>query len=240
MPEWFLSLPALATLSVLGAFWRPLLLSLPILAVTALISLAQAWVSTARARFSGAPPPPRSPLRRLGLRLLTALLHILHPLARLRGRLKGASAPPRGLRPAIPRPRALACWTERGEAADQRLRRLGQTLRAAGVGVHQGGDWDRWDLEVAGGPLGGVRLILAVEDHGAGRQLARWRFWPKASPVVLVLALALAELSHRAALDGAPSVAGLLGAVAGWLVLRTAWQCGLAASAVRRAVVAGD
>ncbi len=208
MPEWFLSLPALATLSVLGAFWRPLLLSLPILAVTALISLAQAWVSTARARFSGAPPPPRSPLRRLGLRLLTALLHIVHPLARLRGRLKGASAPPRG--------------------------------RAAGVGVHQGGDWDRWDLEVAGGPLGGVRLILAVEDHGAGRQLARWRFWPKASPVVLVLALALAELSYRAALDGAPSVAGLLGAVAGWLVLRTAWQCGLAASAVRRAVVAGD
>jgi len=240
MPEWFLSLPVLATLSVLGAFWRPLLLSLPILAVTALVSVAQAWLSTARAYFTSAPPPPRSRLRRLGLRLLTALLHILHPLARLRGRLQRGSAPAlRGVRPALPWPRAFARWTERGEAPEQRLQRLGQSLQVAGGGVHRGGDWDRWDLEVAGGSLGAVRLILAVEDHGAGRQLVRWRLWPSASPVVLALALALADLSLFAGLDGARPVAGILGAAAVWLVLRTGRQCGRAAAAVERALREG-
>jgi GT2 family glycosyltransferase len=239
MPEWFLSLLVLATLSVLAAFWRPLLLSRPILAVAALVSLAQAWASTGRACFTSV-PSPRSPFRRLGLRVLTALLHILHPLARLCGRLRGGSGPGlRGGRGSFPWPRVLGRWTERGEPAEQRLQRLGQTLRAAGACVHQGGDWDRWDLEVQAGQLGAVRLILAVEDHGAGRQLVRWRWWPSASPVVLAAALVLAELSLVAGLDGARFVAGILGAAAGWLVLRVVRQCGAAAAAIQRAVREG-
>ncbi|PYQ06445.1 MAG: glycosyl transferase, partial [Acidobacteria bacterium] len=176
----------------------------------------------------------------LGLRVLTALLHILHPLARLCGRLRGGAGP--GLRGgwgSFPWPRVLGRWTERGEPAEQRLQRLGQTLRAAGACVHHGGDWDRWDLEVAGGRVGAVRLILAVEDHGAGRQLVRWRWWPSASPVVLAFALVLAELSLVAGLDGARFVAGILGAAAGWLVFRVVRQCGAAAAAVQRAVREG-
>jgi GT2 family glycosyltransferase len=236
MPEWFLSVPVLAILSVLAAFWRPLLPSRPILAAIALVSLTQAWASTARACFTSA-PPRRSTLRRLGLRVLTALLHILHPLARLYGRRQGGSAPGlRGVRASFPWPRAIARWTERGEPAEQRLQRLAQTLRAAGACVHHGGDWDRWDLEAAGGGLGAVRLILAVEDHGAGRQLVRWRWWPSASPVVLAVAVVLAQLSLVAGLDGARSVAAILGAAGGWLVFRVFRQCGAAASAVQRAV----
>jgi GT2 family glycosyltransferase len=239
MPEWFLSLPILATLSALTAFWRPLVLSRPILAVAALVSLAQAWASTGQACFTSA-PPARSSLRRLGLRVLTALLHILHPLAQLCGRLQGGSAPGlRGGRGSFPWPRVLGRWTERGEPAEQRLQRLGQTLRAVGACVHQGGDWDRWDLEVQAGQLGAVRLILAVEDHGAGRQLVRWRWWPSASPVVLAVALVLAELSLVAGLDGARFVAGIFGAAAGWLVFRVFRQCGAAAAAVQRAVREG-
>ena len=31
----------------------------------------------------------------------------------------------------------------------------------------QGGDYDRWDLEIRGGLLGSLRTRMAIEEHGA-------------------------------------------------------------------------
>ena len=52
-------------------------------------------------------------------------------------------------------------------------------LRAEGLALEIGGEFDRWDLEVRGGFFGCARLRLAVEEHGGGRQLARFRVWPR-------------------------------------------------------------
>jgi len=233
MPEWYLALPVLAWLSALGFLWRPLLAAVPLLALTALVPIAQGWVSTGRVPF---PNPRSSRLRRLGRRLVTTLLHVLHPLARLRGRLQGSRVEPPVPWRSFPWPRSFARWIERGEAPHQRLQHLEQTLRSDGIPVRRGGDWDRWDLEVVGGALGATRLIVAVEDHGAGSQLVRFRWWPTASHTVLALVVALGALSLAATLDGAYAAAAILGVAAGGLALRAGRQCGLAAAVIERVV----
>jgi len=87
-----------------------------------------------------------------------------------------------------------------------------------------------------GGGLGATRLIVAVEDHGGGKQLVRVRWWPSAAPMVLALVVALGALSLAATLDGAGAAAAILGVAAGGLALRTGRQCGLAAAVIERVV----
>jgi O-antigen biosynthesis protein len=237
IPEWYLAIPLLAALAVLGFVWKPLLLAVPLLAVATIAPMVQAWMSTSGACFPSAPSARHSTFRRFRLRLLTALLHVLHPVARLRGRLLGGScAPPRRIRPCFPRPRALAQWTGRGSAPDERLRRVEHTLQSEGATVRRGGAWDGWDLEVVCGALGAARLIVAVEDHGAGNQLVRSRWWPSVSTVGLTATVGCAALALAAALDGARPVTAVLGAAAIWLVLRIGCQCGAAAAVIDRAV----
>jgi hypothetical protein len=102
--------------------------------------------------------------------------------------------------------------------------------------VRRGGDWDRWDLEVASGALGKARLVIAVEDHGAGHQLVRWRWWPGVSAAGLALTAGFTSLSLAAALDGGRGAAAILGTAAVWLVLRTGRQCGVASAVIERTV----
>jgi len=197
----------------------------------------QAWVSTSHSSLNGASPGSRSTLRRFGLRLLTALLHVLHPLARLRGRfLNGARAGVRGRRPSFPWPKTRARWTEQWSAPEERLKSVEEALRDAGAKVRRGGDWDLWDLEVEGGAFGTARLIIAVEDHGSGKQLVRSRWWPSVSATGLALALVLSPLAVAATLDGARPAAPILGAVATWVLLRAGLQCGAAAAAIEHSL----
>ena len=233
MPEWYLAHPILAGLAGVGILWEPLFGVLPLLAITTLVPITQAWVSAGRVPFSGA---PRSRARRFAQRVVIAFLHVLHPLARLWGRMHS-----RGFDPPVPVrswpwPRALDRWVERGEASAQRLERLERTLRYDGIPVRRGGGWDRWDLEVAAGALGATRLIVIEEDHGAGNLLVRFRWWPSASRNALALALVLGALSLAAALDGAAAAAAILGAAAGALAVRVGRQCGLATAIMGRVV----
>jgi GT2 family glycosyltransferase len=237
MPEWYLAIPILAALAALGIYWRPLLFAVPLLFFTTAAPVIQGWLSTSSVSFPSTCAGPHAQLRRLGLRLLTALLHVLHPIARLCGRLHaGSCARPRGMRPILPLPRAFARWTERGQTPEERLRRVEQALRALGATVRRGGDWDRWDLEVGCGALGAVRLVMAVEDHGAGNQLIRVRWWPTVSMTALTLAVGIAGLSAAAGLDRGWFAAALLGTAAAWVVLRAAHQCGAATAVVERTV----
>ena len=102
--------------------------------------------------------------------------------------------------------------------------------------VRRGGGWDGWDLEVVGGALGAARLIVAVEDHGAGAQLQRYRWWPSVPSTGVTLSLASAVLAAAAALDGVPAAATVLGAFAAALALRATWQCGAAAAVIQQAL----
>ena len=63
---------------------------------------------------------------KLGLHALTALLHLLQPLARLRGRLRSALTPWRRHGPggfALPRAHTWNVWTEKWQSAEARAPR---------------------------------------------------------------------------------------------------------------------
>jgi hypothetical protein len=89
----------------------------------------------------------------------------------------------------------------------------------------RGGEYDRWDLEVRGGLFGATRLLAATEEHGAGKQLVRFRLWPKCSTKGLGLFLFFATLTVGAGLDQAWHSAGILGGVVILLVCRMFKEC---------------
>jgi O-antigen biosynthesis protein len=233
MPEWYLVIGALAVLSALGFLWTPLSFVLPLFVLAASAPLAQGALSASRACFTSA---SRSRIARLKLRVLTTFLHLLQPLARLCGRLRYGLTPWRHGAPgfALPRPRTSAIWTERWQDPAIRLQSLETALRANGAAVVHGGDYDRWDLGVQGGVLGAARLLMAVEDHGAGTQFVRLHSWPTCSHGAAVLTLLFAALSAWAAIDQAWTVAAILGAGTVLLALRTFQECAGATAAILR------
>src|SRR5204862_178230 len=152
-------------------------------------------------------------------RLLTAALHLLQPLARLRGRLREGLTPWRcrgTLQPAPLWPVTSSMWSERWQAQEQRLEFLKATLREEAACVLLGGEHDRWDLAVRSGFFGGARLLMGVEDHGGG-QLVRLRWWPyvpafgpvRGSPDAILL-FAIGLLVAVAALGQVQTLAGTL------------------------------
>ncbi len=221
MPEWYLVILALAALTLLGVLWPPLFLALPLLAGALGGLLLPAVRGAAHASFPG---PRRSTLDRWTLHTLTALLHGIQPLARLRGRIQ------LGLRPwrqrgaggfAIPRRRCRVIWSERWRAPADWLQSMEAAWRGAGLQVLRGGAFDRWDFELRGGLLGAVRSLMAVEEHGAGHQLVRVCAWPHWSTWAGVLVLLLAALAGWALTDQALTVGVPLAVITVLLVLRS-------------------
>jgi hypothetical protein len=235
MPEWYLLLAGLAVMSMLGIAWRPLLLALPVLGVCLVPLFVQALRGAARARF---PTPPHSPAQALRLGILTAVLYLAQPVARLAGRLTHGLTPwrKRGRgRPTFPRTRVLELWSEHWRPTESWLGSVEAALRSAGAAVQRGGAMDRWELHVRGGLLGAVRIRLAVEEHGEGRQLARYRVWPRCSGLAVVLLAKLAGLTAAAAVGNAVA-ATVLAAVSGAFMLRLASECGSATASAIRAI----
>ena len=230
MPEWYLVILAFAALSALGSIWTPLLLALPLLALVVGMSVAQAASSAARASFTDS-----SPARIFRLKLLTASLHLLQPLARLWGRLHGGLTPWRYSSPgfSLPWPRTITIWSEEGwKPPEKTLHAIEAALRAHGVAFRRGGNYDRWDLELRRGMHGAVRLLMANQAHEAGsKQLLIFRTWPLCSPSVLGLTLLFAALTTAAALDYAWAAATVLGGVAALLIIHQLQQCATATAA---------
>jgi hypothetical protein len=226
-------------MSAAGALWEPLLLTLPFLFLAIAALVFDAGLGGARAAFQGSP----TGRRRLRLRASTAMLYLLQPVARLYGRLMQGLTPwrrrgPRGFK--LPMPHAVALWSEEWEPAEQRLREISQALRERGVVVLSGGDWDRWDLHVRGGSLGGARLRAAIEEHGAGRQLVRiWR-WPHLPRAGVLLGLLPAALALGAVLTGAWNAAATFGALTLLVVARIVYECGAAGAMIDRVLAGRD
>jgi len=236
MPDWYLVILALAVISGLSGFWSSLRLATPLLALAVGAVLVQAVQSAARARFGSPEGMPAA-----GRYALTALLHVLQPLARLQGRLKHGLSPWRRRlppQPHAPWPHTFAVWRDRWRPPLASLGAVRQALRAAGASVRSGGDFDRWDLEVRVGAIGTVRVRMATEEHGAGCQLLRFRAWPHTAPGWLTAILLGVGLSATAAADAAWTVAFLLAGATLLPALRLVLDCGSAMAAVRRAVPA--
>jgi hypothetical protein len=136
----------------------------------------------------------------------------------------------------MPVPRTHTIWSEQWRAPDERVSRLDKALRRIGGVVFSGGDYERWDLYVRGGMLGSMRLRVAVEEHGAGRQLVRIRSWPRFSRIGAGVALIFAALGTGAALEGVWSAATVLIAAAVLILVSTIQDCATAAGVLRIAL----
>jgi cellulose synthase/poly-beta-1,6-N-acetylglucosamine synthase-like glycosyltransferase len=233
MPEWYLAAAALAPISALGFLWFPLFYFLLCLALVLYAPIFQVALSSARVSFPGA---QRSRFEWVKLRTLTALLHLLQPVARLTGRLRSGLTFWRykTLGFVMPWPRKLAAWTQQWRDPNERLKCFEADLRRAGAYVRRGGDYDRWDLEVRAGMLGFTRLLMAVEDHGAGNQFVRVRLWPRYSLWELLSIASFTLLSAGAALDGAWAASAILAVSSLLLIIHAVRGCGSAIAAVLR------
>jgi hypothetical protein len=124
-------------------------------------------------------------------------------------------------------------WNEEGwRAPDAWLGAIEQALRAHRVRVLRGSAYDHWDLEVRSGLLGAARVRMAIEEHGHGHQLVRFRTWPRCAPARLAPILVLGGVSTAAALDGSVAVAAVLGLVAAVLTLYAFDGCAVASAAI--------
>src|SRR6266545_3919819 len=236
LPDWYLLVGALAAFSALGLLWAPMLFLIPALGLAVSASLVHAWLSAASTPLGGR---PRSRAGRFRFRVLTAFLHLLQPMARLSGRMRGGLAPWRrrgqmGL--ALPRRRTSGFWSERWRPLEERLRQIEAVLREDGVPVLRGGDHDRWDLQVRTGPLGVARLIMGLEDHALGKQLVRLRWWPRWSTAGVWVGALFAAPVVWAGLDGAWAAFALLATVPLAISFRAFQDCAAAMGAIAHAL----
>jgi hypothetical protein len=224
MPESFIVVAGLAAASAYGLLLDsshprlplaqlPLAFLLLVLAVVAGTALHAGWAAGGSRR----------------VRLLTALLFVLQPVARLWGRISAGLTPWRGRRGrfAVPWPRTRIIWSENWEAPRERLGRLWTMLRAARAAVLPGGSFDRWDMQVRAGPLGSARIRLGVEEHGEGRQLLRFRVWPRWSRGGSAVATVLAVLAALAFVERSPQTAILLALLSAAIIAQMIRHCGV-------------
>lgn len=236
MPEWYFVVGSLAVLSALGLLWSPLLWALPLFLLAAGVLLVQAGVNAVRASFTSV---SHFGLPWLGLWGVTTLLHIMQPLARLRGRLRHGLTPWRwnpvqGV--VWPWPQVSIMWHEQWQSATERLQHVETALRTGGNTVVRGGDYDRWDLEVRAGLLGSARTLMTIEEHGAGKQLIRFRSWPKCSKKGLALIGLCAALAVGSAVDQAWPSAIILGFGVVLLASRAFQECAGALATILHAL----
>jgi GT2 family glycosyltransferase len=236
MPEWPLLLGVLAAVAALGVLWAPLFFATVPAAALVVFVLVEAAVSAARAPFPARGRPRRTRLRQ---RLLLACLNLCQPIARLSGRLGYGLTPwrMRGQKEwAVPRPRSLEVWNERWASSNDRLSILEEGLRGDGVLIGPGGVFDRWDLEARGGMLGAARLRMTIEEHGAGRQLLRFRITPRPTRSAVIAACVSGAVAASAALHDAWTAAAVVAAVGAVVLLRALAEASLSTAALLRGV----
>lgn len=244
MPEWFFVLAGLALLSLIGFVWAPLMLALPLLLLAAAAPLAQAALAATSARY---PTPARDGKEGAKRWLITFSMHLMQPAARLTGRLSHGLTPWRrrgnGAR-IVPLQSRQTIWSEEWAALETWIERLETAARGTGAVVFRGGDFDRWDLHLRGGLFGATRVIVAAEEHGAGKQLVRARAMPHVQGLAYYMIAVLGILGVFAAADGAAlagvallTMAAVLGgfAVRDCMVSAHAWAQAIAVAGARDA-----
>jgi GT2 family glycosyltransferase len=240
LPEWYLVILVLAALTGVGVFlWPPLQFALIPLIVAVAIPAVYAF------RAANAAPAGQFATEagsRFRARALIAFLHLAQPFVRLRGRIS------EGLRPwKWPRKglsllgfRSHTVWLETWASSNDRLLRVEKALESLGARTRRGGNFDNWDLELRGGLLAGVRVRMVVEEHGAGKQVIRFRTAPTVRGRFFVLAGgATIGLAASVAFD-ASTAAIVCGLSALLCVFRAFSEAAASASKVRRALPRGE
>ncbi len=221
MPEWYLVTGTVGALFMLSIGWFPWLVLGPALLLAIILPALQAAENVRRTRI---PKDDKVLSSAFKVKTMLAFLNIVQPLARLDGRLRGGLRPWRRHGPrARPRfrPATMKMWRDKREPAEATLNRLEHKSRAMGLLVRSGGEFDSWDLEIRQGILGGVRMLLAVEEHAPGKQLLRFKLSQTYSRLALALCVVFAVMSVAALSYGAWAQSIISGLVAILIITRT-------------------
>lgn len=238
MPEWYLLIGILGVLAATSFIWQPLWLAWPCLALAIGALILQSFMSSSRAIFTHA-VHPLARVTKGRLRFLTAVLHLVQPLARLTGRLDHGLTLWRRVGPAgfaWPLPGQDAVWSSRWQDNAGWLNTFSEILRQKDFVIRHGGDYDRWDLEVRSGMFASARVSMSVEDHGAGNQFVRFRWQPRISYFWGGIIGCLLSLSIAAAIDQAWIASAILMAGALLVAGRIIIQCSCAVKGVKRGI----
>jgi GT2 family glycosyltransferase len=244
MPEWYLAIAALSVLTGLGLARPSLAFELPGTPIPVFAILLGFAVATTVAQAVGAawhafPQFTGRASELIRLRLLTAVLHVMQPLVRLAGRMRHGLTPWRRRQPtfahAPPWPSTRTLWMEEWQHPDKTLLEIESKLRRSGGVVVRGDAFERWDLEARMGNFGAVRVQMAVEEHGRGTQLLRFRLWPRWSRFGVVAALALAGVAAYGGAVHNVAAALLFGVPAAWVAIRIVGECAAATAALHDA-----
>jgi len=204
MPEWNLFIIVLGFLSLMSIFWIQLLWVLPVFLLLLTFLYVQAGVSAAKSlkkrKFHNK--------KYIKYWILTTLLHVAQPMARLYGRITYGLTPwrKRGsnfltLNLLFKNKISLTMWSEKWKALQEWLYEIESNLIKSRVRVRRGGTFDRWDLHVSCGFFSSARALLTIEEHGGGKQLLRIKCRPHYSRTGIILLILLSILSYFALLE---------------------------------------
>ncbi|WP_447969651.1 glycosyltransferase [Nitrospira sp. M1] len=237
MPEWNLAIVILAILSISGVIWTPLALAIPFLISALGTGVFLAYRQAKKSPFE----VPHSPLLRLRSKVVTTGLHLLQPIARLTGRLSSGLTPWRthlSEKLLLPSSHRFTAWSEHWQASSDRLETIETIIQEKRMAVHRGDDFDRWDLYIKPGVLGGSRVRMVIEEHGKGKQLIHCRTWPIYSKIAVTGIAVLGLLGTWALIDQAWIFGTILMSALLFLSLRTQQEYSSAALATKEGLLA--
>jgi GT2 family glycosyltransferase len=236
LPEWWLVICGLLSLTALGLLWRPLLW-FGLLAALAFGVIGAQAAFNARKVLAFWSHEGRG--RKAARFLLVFGLHLLQPLARLIGRLRSGLTAWRHRGPrqfCCPRRRHVAVWKEQWQSPQHVLAQLETQLKNSRSVVLKGGPFERWDLEVRAGLLGAARSLMLVEEHGQGKQHLKFRTWPAFRITALIPFFSFALLAFLAGTGNALLPAAVLGGISALFLLRATRECSWAQGALHSAL----
>lgn len=228
MPEWYLGIAVLAVLCLLSMGSAAFNGAAGLLLLSAAFPVIQAVISARRAKFTSR---PATAMVRSKLFIITAVMHLQQPLARLIGRLTHGLTPWRlrtPLSPKWPREICYCLWREEWQSRFCLLQQIQRRLMGNGALVRIGGNYEPWDLEIHGGLLGDARILTAVEEHGRGKQYFRFRIKPTFSRIGVMTIVVFGMIAILQALSGNFLGAGVAMICVSGILLRALMEAGSA------------
>ena len=222
MPEWYLLTLFLGITGALGVFWAPLYWAFILFALSLITIFTQAAISAAK--NSSLPSHYNKPR----YRLFVILLHIIQPIARLKGRMQHGLTPWRQRGAGVNfkylfsiQPKTFKHWSETWKSSQEWLTNIEKNLVNFQMTSRRGGDFDKWDIQTGNKLFASVKAQLTIEDHGAGKQFLKLRCKPAISLFSLLSSGLLIFISILAIISGKWLIAGFFGLLVFNIILKS-------------------
>lgn len=222
MPEWYLFTLFFGITGLLGFLWAPLFWSFLLFSLSLAVIFIQAAISASK--NSSLPSHYNKPK----YKFLIIFLHIIQPIARLKGRIQHGLTPWRKRGKGVNfkylfsfQTSTLKHWSENWKSPDDWLSIIEKNLVSFQMTPRRGGDFDNWDIQTGNKLFSSVKALLTIEEHGAGKQYLKLRCKPVISLFSLFGTGLLTFISVVAAINGIWLITGLFGFLAFSIFLKS-------------------